>query len=133
MTKVLVDENFSEYLAEGLNIIQFPLGNNIEITSIAKQYYKGIKDEDWIPDWGKQKGVFITQDIRIVKTRQQAELLKKYKLGAIFIKIPTGFRYWQIVDFMVKNWPNIADIINKNPIPPYAFVITSKSVTKLNL
>jgi hypothetical protein len=131
MIKVLIDENFSEYLAEGLNIIQSPLGNKIEVTSITKQYYKGIKDEDWIPDWGSQKGIFITQDVKIVKTHQQAELLKKYKLGAFFIKVPNGCRYWQIVEFVFKQWPQIVKVIQTEKKLPYAYLVTSRSFKKI--
>lgn len=53
MIKVLVDENLSEYFAEGLNQLQMPLASGIEVTSIAKEFQKGIKDEEWIPQWGK--------------------------------------------------------------------------------
>lgn len=33
MIRVLIDENLSEYFAKGLNQLQKPLGNEIEITS----------------------------------------------------------------------------------------------------
>ena len=81
MIRVLIDENLSEYLAEGLNQLQKPLGNSLVITSIAKEFGKGIKDEDWIPQWGRSSGIFITQDLKIVTTRQQAALLEQFNIA----------------------------------------------------
>jgi hypothetical protein len=54
MIKVLFDENLSEYFAEGLNQLQYPLADNIEVTSIAKEFHKGIKDET---EEDKRKGL----------------------------------------------------------------------------
>lgn len=43
MIQVLIDENLSEYLAEGLDKLQFPLDNGIVVTSIAKEFQKRCK------------------------------------------------------------------------------------------
>lgn len=37
MIRVLMDENLSEFFAKGLNQLQKPLGNDIEVTSVAKR------------------------------------------------------------------------------------------------
>ena len=66
--QVLVDENLSEYLADGINSIQFPLDNGIQVVSMDAIFGKGTKDDDWIPAWGKQEGIFLTQDINITRT-----------------------------------------------------------------
>jgi PIN like domain len=84
MIKVLVDENLSEYLAEGLNAIQKPLDNGIEVVSMKNTFGKGTKDEDWIPKWGKADGIFLTADINISKTRHLSELLSQNNFGAFF-------------------------------------------------
>ena len=122
MKQVLIDENLSESLAKGLDILQEPLLNEIKVTSIATQFYKGIKDEDWIPAWGAKSGIFITQDLRI-KTTQQAALLVKYKLGAFFLKTPKGYRYWDKALIILKHWPAIVKII-QTAKPPYVYFIT---------
>ena len=129
MIKVLFDENLSEYFAEGMNQLQYPLNSNIEITSIAKEFTKSIKDEDWIPKWGAQSGIFITQDIKIATTKQQALLLENYNIGAFFIKSPKGSKYWNRVELMVKHWPNIVKIINSEKVP-YTYFITSKTIAR---
>ena len=71
MTRVLIDENLSEYFADGLNTMQNPLDDGIEVTSAIKEFGRGIADEVWIPKWGKQKGIFITQDLRITTRRHR--------------------------------------------------------------
>ncbi|MDO7744265.1 MAG: hypothetical protein MUP99_10840 [Pedobacter sp.] len=129
MIKVLFDENLSEYFAEGLNQLQYPLDDNIEVTSIAKEFHKGIKDEDWIPKWGISSGIFITQDVKIVTTKQQALLLEKHNIGAFFLKPPKGYRYWDKVELIVKFWPQIVKII-KNDQVPFTYFITPRKIER---
>lgn len=129
MIKVLIDENLSKYFAEGLDKLQYPLGNNVEVTSIEKEFYKGIRDEDWIPAWGKKSGVFISQDIRIYSTRQQAELLNKNNIGAFFLKLPKGYRYWDKTQVIIKHWIEIVKIIESNKTP-FVYFISAKRISK---
>lgn len=132
MIQVLIDENLSEYLAEGLDKLQFPLDNGIAVTSIAKEFQKGVKDEDWIPIWGKQKGIFITQDIKITTRRQQAQLLIEHRLGAFFLDVPKNYRYWDKVRIIVTRWPEIIEIIRKHKVP-FAYTITPRKIARLSL
>lgn len=132
MIRVLIDENLSEYFAEGLNMMQYPLGDDIEVTSIAKEFGKGAKDEDWIPLWGKQKGIFITQDLRITIRRQQAQLLTQHHLGAFFLDTPKNYRYWDKVKLVVNKWQEIVELISKNK-RPFAFVVTPRKIERLKL
>jgi hypothetical protein len=132
MIQVLIDENLSEYLADGLDRLQFPLDNDIVITSIAKEFSKGVKDEDWIPIWGKQKGIFITQDIKITTRKQQAQLLTEHHLGAFFLDVPKSYRYWDKVKILTNRWPEIVDLIKQNK-RPFAFTITPRKIARLSL
>jgi hypothetical protein len=127
-----MDENLSEKFAEGLQIMQQPMGNGIFVTSISKEFHKGVKDEEWIPVWGKQKGIFITQDIKITTRRQQAQLLTEYHLGAFFLDVPKNYLYWDKVVVLVHRWKEIVDIINKNK-RPFAFVITLRKIGRMSL
>ena len=129
MIKVLIDENLSEYFAEGLNQLQIPLDDDIEVTSIAKSFKKGIKDEDWIPKWGKISGIFITQDLRIQKTKHQATLLRTHNIGAFFLKAPKGTKYWGKVELMIKHWPQIVQLI-KTSKTPYTYFITARKIER---
>ena len=132
MIKVLLDENLSEYLAEGLNKMQYPLQDDIAVTSIAKEFAKGVKDEDWIPVWGKQKGIFITQDIKITTRRQQARLLTEYQMGAFFLDVPKNYRYWDKVKVIVLRWQEVVEAI-KSSRRPFAFTITPRKVQRISL
>lgn len=132
MTRVLVDENLSEYFAEGLHIMQCPLGDGIEVTSIIKEFGRGVADENWIPRWGQQKGIFITQDLRITTRRQQAQLLTEHQLGAFFLDVPKNYRYWDKVRIIVQRWQEIVELIKRNK-RPFAFVITPRKIEQLKL
>ena len=129
MIKVLIDENLSEYFAEGLHHLQLPRGEDIEVTSIAKEFYKGIKDEDWIPEWGEQSGIFITQDLKIAITKHQAALLEKYNIGAFFLSAPKGSKYWDKVEIIIKHWPAIVKCINTTKTP-YTYFISARKVER---
>lgn len=132
MIKVLVDENLSEHFAEGLNKMQFPLYNHIQVTSIAKEFQKGIKDEEWIPEWGAQNGFFITQDFNISKTRHQAALLIKHNLGAFFLKVPKSYKYWDKASLLVNKWQDVVSVIEKYK-KPFAYEITPRKILKIHL
>lgn len=132
MIRILIDENLSEYFAAGLNIMQFPLGDDIEVTSIISEFGKGVKDEEWIPKWGRQKGIFITQDIKITTRRQQAQLLTQYNLGAFFLDVPKNYRYWDKVKVIIDRWPEIAQIIKRTK-RPFAYLITPRKIEMLQL
>ena len=129
MIKVLIDENLSEYFAEGLNQLQLPRGEDIEVTSIAKEFHKGIKDEDWIPQWGKRSGIFITQDLKIATTKHQAALLQQYNIGAFFLSPPKGSKYWDKVEIIIKHWPAIVKIINSSETP-YTYFTSARKVER---
>ena len=130
MIKILIDENLSEHLADGLNAIQRPLDNGIEVVSMAKEFHKGIQDEDWIPKWGKKDGIFITEDYNIVRTRHLSELLKENEFGAFFLRVPNKTLYWERVKILIKHWPNLTKIVNTKT-KPYAYFITPNKVDRM--
>jgi hypothetical protein len=132
MIKVLIDENLSEYFANGLKIMQMPMDNGLEVVSMVKEFGKGVKDEDWIPILGKQKGIFISQDIRITTRRQQAQLLLDHNLGAFFVDFPKNYRYWDKVKVLIYRWEEIVAIIKKTK-RPFAFLITPRKIEKMQL
>jgi len=130
--KILIDENLSEYLAEGLNSIQYPLDNNIHIVSMAKTFGKGVKDDDWIPAWGKADGIFLTQDLNISRTRSLCQLLIENKMGSFFLSVSNKTSYWERVRVIIKHWPEIANLICSKK-KPYAYKVTNNKVEKMQL
>ncbi|MEM6719148.1 MAG: hypothetical protein AAF611_07540 [Bacteroidota bacterium] len=124
MTKIYIDENFAPQLAKGLNIFQQHLNlkekYQIEVLSIKEEFGRGALDEYWIPLVGKQKGIVITQDIRIQTTRHQHALYKEYGLGVIFFKPPSkGYSFWEMVEQLIKRWPDIKKTVKLDK--PFAF------------
>lgn len=109
MIKVYIDENISPYLAEGLYILEKPVGDDFEVLSIAKIFGQGAKDEDWIPKVGAENGIVITQDLNIHRVRRQRELYQHHNVGIFFLSPPkkNGIRYWDMVLLLINRWQEI--------------------------
>lgn len=134
MTKIYIDENFSYHLATGFDIFQQHLNLKakiqIKVLTIKGAFGKGAKDEDWIPLVGKEKGIVITQDLRIQTTRHQNELYKQHGLGVFFFKSPSdGYSFWEMVEQLVKRWPEIKKKAGDNR--PFAYRITPNKIERL--
>ena len=129
MTKIYIDENFAPQLAKGLNVFQEHLNRKeslkIQVLSIKEEFGQGALDEEWIPTLGQEEAVVITQDLRIQTTRHQYELYKKYGLGVFFFKPPSkGYTFWQMVEQIIKRWPEIKKKTQKSR--PFAYRCKSK-------
>ena len=124
---------YSELYIEDGNIISCGIvivSIGIILLSIKKEFGKGAKDEVWIPKVGKECGIVITQDLHIHTTRHQNELYKKHGLGVFFFKPPsTGYSFWEMVEKLVKYWPEIKKKAGDRK--PFAYRITPKKIEKL--
>ena len=136
---IYIDENSPPALAKGFNILQAPLNHDpkyglrepIEVSSIKESFGKGVKDEEWIPKVSKDKDCVITQDYNIQRTRHQRELCTAQGLGMFYFKPPSksGFTYWNIVNMLVKHWPEIVRKASREA-RPFSYSVTPRS-TKL--
>ena len=130
--KIFIDENLPPQIARGLNILQEPQnareGIKMEVLSIKDFFGEGAKDEEWIPEVGRLKGIVITQDYRIQSLKHQRELYKQHGVGILFFSPPskTGFAYWEMVKQVVKQWEEIKSIAKKNK-PPFAFRCSARA------
>ena len=130
--KIFIDENLPPQIAKGMNILQQPQnareGIKIEVLSIKEYFGEGAKDEDWIPEVGKLKGIVITQDYRIQSLKHQRELYKQHGVGILFFSPPSkmGFAYWEMVKQVVKRWEEIKSITKKNKTP-FAFRCSARA------
>lgn len=129
MTKIYIDENFAQQLAEGINVFQQHLNlkekHQFEVLSIKQVFGQGVKDEVWIPIAGKEKAIVITQDLRIQTTKHQYQLYKQFGLGVFFFKPPSsGFSFWEMVEQVIKRWSEIKKKSKKTR--PYAYRYKSK-------
>jgi len=77
---------------------------------------------------GKEKGIVITQDVRIQTTRHQRDLYIEHGVGILFFHPPSknGFSYWEMVKQLIERWENIKVIIKKNHTP-FAYRCTAKT------
>ncbi len=121
--KIYFDENLPPQLAEGLNILEKPNKEGVEVLSVKTIFGKGSKDEEWIPKVGAQSGITITRDIKINTTRQLFDLYRQNGVGVFFFTPPkNGYKYWQMVEILIKQWKTIKDLSRKNK-KPFAFRI----------
>lgn len=131
--KVYFDENFSKYLAFGISELQSGIdGEHIDVFHIAEIFGKGIKDEDWIPEVAKARGIVITQDINIRRMHSLANMCKKYKLGIFFVKQQKTFKYWDFVRLIVYKWGDIKEK-TRNSDNPFAYVVKPNKLERLPL
>lgn len=126
-----IDENFPYQLAEGLNVLQRPLNfkepEEYTVLSIAEAFGVGTKDEDWIPEAGKQGAIVLTQDYNIQTTRHQRDLYQAHGLGIFFFKAPSkkGYSYWEMVQQVVRRWDSIKRLTKKTQFP-FAYRCSNK-------
>ena len=118
--KIYFDENTSRYLCRGLQELQTSRNNgsteSIEVLSVEVEFGMGTDDEDWIPVVGKAKGVAITHDLNIMRTKHQRELCEKHGVGLIIIRPPSkkeGMPYWEQVKLLINNWPAIVKLVSR--------------------
>lgn len=127
--KIFIDENMPPQLSEGIAILEKPNNENVEVYSIQKEFGRGIKDEDWIPQVGLINGIVITQDTKMQRIKSQYNLLKSYKLGVFYLIPPSnkGYSYWEMVEKIISNWKKIKQL-SKSTKTPFAFKITPKKI-----
>ncbi len=130
MIEIYLDENLSEYVADALNSLNKGYFRDVQVYSTKIKFGKGVPDEDIIPAIGKAKGILITKDTNIQRTRMQYQLCAKYKLGVFFLKPQKGMdRHWEIVKMLIVNWEEIIRTIEKEKLP-FGFEITPRGKLK---
>jgi len=131
--KVFFDENFSKYLAMGISELQNGMRyEGIEVLHSVEVFGKGIADEDWIPQVARMHGVVVTHDVNIQRTPSLWRLCTDYKLGIFFVKPPKSYKYWDIVQFMVKKWAEIKAKATTTS-RPYGYLVTPKKIGRMTL
>lgn len=119
---IYIDENLSEFVAEALNSLNKGYFEEYTVISTIEKFGRGAKDEDIIPEIGKENGVLITRDHRI-RTSAQYELCKKHNLSMFFLKLPAkNCKHWEIVKLLINNWEKIIETI-KTKHHPFAYYV----------
>lgn len=118
MIEIYIDENLSEYVADALNSLNKGYFKDVIVYSTKIKLGKGQPDEKIIPFIGNSKGILITKDLNIHKTRLQYQLCKEYKIGIFFLKMQKGMdRHWEIIKLLINSWEEIIDKIGKEKRP----------------
>jgi hypothetical protein len=89
----------------------------IEIFSIEEEFGRGADDEKWIPVVGKGKGMALTWDFNIMRTRHQRELCEQHGVGLVIIRATSkkqGMRFWEQVQLLVKHWEAVVKVASHN-------------------
>ncbi len=123
--RIYFDENFSPHLVEGIRQIQDGRkSEGVSVCSVKEEFGAGADDEVWIPSVASRHGVVITQDVNIHRTRAQWELCQANKIGVFFFKSPkkAGWSYWQIVQLVVRHWPEIKRLSEQSR-RPFGYVV----------
>ena len=123
--RIYFDENFSPHLVEGLRRIQEGRkAEGVTVCSVIDEFRQGADDEEWIPGIARRHGVTITQDVNIHRTRAQWELCQANKIGIFFFKPPKkeGWSYWQIVQLVIRHWPEIKRLTEQSS-RPFGYVV----------
>lgn len=130
MIQIYLDENLSEYVADALNSLNKGYFQDIIVYSTKVKMGKGVSDESIIPKIGSIKGVLITKDLNIARTRSQFLLCQKYKLGVFFIKPSKGLdRHWEIIKLLINSWEQIIEK-TKSERFPFGFEIPMRGKMK---
>jgi hypothetical protein len=132
MTKIYLDENLSEHVAEALNNLSKGYFNDVEVLSTKKAFERGATDETIIPGIGKAKGIWITRDENIYRIEEQYKLCKKYKLGVFILKLSKGRQdHWSMVLLLIQHWRDIVELIRKEKRPFGYQVLTNVGIVEL--
>lgn len=126
MIHIYLDENLSEYVADALNSLNKGYFTDIQVSSTKISFGKGVEDEKLIPDIGQRKGILITRDLNIHRTRLQYELCKQHKLGVFFLSMPKNqSRHWEIVLVLIEHWEEIVKLCKTTKLP-FAYRVKTK-------
>ena len=118
MIEIFLDENLSEYVSDALNSLNKGYFKEVYVHSTKTKFGKGATDEAIIPSIGKAKGVLLTKDLNIHRTRLQYKLCQQFNIGCFFIKLPKGLdKHWEIVKLLISSWEEIIEktISEKRP------------------
>ena len=109
--RIYLDENFSPHLIAGMRSFQEARrSEDTAVCSVEDEFGRGAPDEVWIPGVAQRHGIAITQDLNIHRSRAQWELCRANKIGVFFFKPPAkakSWNYWDIVQLIVRHWPEI--------------------------
>lgn len=134
--KIIFDENYSQKLAEGLNLLEQgnkKEKNKLEVTHIVKITGKmGTEDEKVVEIAGKNNGIIVTLDKDFKRIKHLHNLYKKFNVGVIYYKTSNdNIGYWNMVKSIITRWEEVKNKIDSETVP-FAYVIDKRGMQKLD-
>ena len=117
--KLYCDENIPPSLARGLEALQQRLeridGLHLEVVPFRDRFARGLADEDWIPEVGRERAIVMTHDTNLKRRRQQLALLQQHGIRVVFIVRPSKrSSYWDTVVQVLRAWPRVRELVSAN-------------------
>lgn len=131
MKVIYLDENFSHRIADSLNSLE-QIEGVIEVKSTQTSFGRGVLDPDLIPKLTSDS-CLITKDADFKRQQVLTTLIKSQGIGVFHFKPPTGCSHWTQIQFLIKSYPDIRQIVLRNN-PPYLYAIkTNGKIEELYL
>jgi hypothetical protein len=102
--KFLIDNNISYRIAEALTALDF---EGDTVIALRKEFRQDVPDTEWLESLGKQAGVLITADRRILTRPLEITVIKHAKITSFFLGpfFPKA-RFWEQAVWLIKRWPD---------------------------
>ena len=124
--RMLFDENVPQIIASALRDLSVVDFSEHEITSIADLGKQGIPDTEVLHEVGKG-GILVTYDKDFKTQKALYQIVKQNGIGVFWIRQSKNQRMWDLVQLLVKHWPEIiqkAESIKK----PFLMEVTKNGV-----
>jgi len=131
MIEYLFDENLSHSYADSLNVLEKSRGDYI-VQSTKRALHASASDEE-IVNYATTKNhtvIILAQDRDFRKRNLYTLIMKSRNVGLFLINFPKGYKFWDQVQFIYKQWIGIRDIAN-NEKPPFSYKVSYRKIEKL--
>jgi predicted nuclease of predicted toxin-antitoxin system len=118
---VFFDENFSEYLAEALNLLEKTDGK-LEVYSTKTALYRSAPDDEIVRFVAANGGVLFSKDSDFRKAQLITDLMKEHHIGLFYFKTPRKEVYWDTVVTIIRAFQKCREFILTMEAP-YCFEI----------
>lgn len=124
MISFLLDDNLPPQLITDLKALA-PAGE-AGVFGLARASGRNVRDEDWVPEWGKKGAVYIAPDHRTGKRKTQLALLLRHGLSVFIVRVPPGSRHDDIGKLVAFYWMEMLAAAREAG-SPFAYEITARS------
>lgn len=129
--RIFFDENLSEHVAQGINLLNKKYYPNIEVVSTKVAIRPEASDPEVIDFVSQEQGIIVSRDKGIAKTQTYYELCREKNVAVIIFKLPTGYDcLWNMVKLIINEWDEIIEYINTLK-PPFYLSVTPRGGVKL--